>query len=107
MEVYSISQRDHGEKITSTLMGADGNPANLTGATVYFSVSAGEDYPRIVHGLATIIDAVGGRVSYTWQPLDTRRSGTYRGVWDVTYADGSQQSFPNDSYITVNILEDT
>jgi len=54
----------------------------------------------------TIIDAEDGAVEYQWQPGDTSKSGIYEAEWEVTYFDNSVETFPNDGYVEIEILED-
>lgn len=106
METFTVGQHDHGVPMKSSLVDGDGAPVNLSGASVHLAVSAGVGYPRIVDAQAVVEDAANGAVSYTWTSTDTQTPGNYIASWEVTFADGSLESFPNDSYITVNITPD-
>jgi uncharacterized protein YfaS (alpha-2-macroglobulin family) len=48
--------------------------------------------------LATIHDAPNGVVRYSWGTDDTDEAGRYRAEFEVTYADGSVETFPNDGF---------
>ncbi len=57
----------------------------------------------VIDSLADIIDPIGGVVAYQWQPSDTSVVGTFNAEFEVTYADGSIETFPNTGYETVEI----
>ena len=42
-------------------------------------------------------------MSFAWTAGTTGVSGLYLGDWQVTYQAGGIQTFPNDSYILINI----
>jgi hypothetical protein len=79
-------------------------PVNLTGAAVRFhmqdvtGVTADLDQP------AVIVNAAEGRVSYTFTAPQTATAGWYLGEWQVTFAGGAVQTFPNDSETLIAIL---
>jgi hypothetical protein len=56
-----------------------------------------------IKGEAVIDDRTANRVHYEWLALDTLHPGLYEAEWQVTYADGSVLTFPNDDYNTVEI----
>jgi hypothetical protein len=101
-----VKQGDAGSKITATLYGGDGQPANLTGATVRFLMRAPRGKAPKVNGVALVEDAAAGVVSYTWQAQDLDAPGTYYAEWEVTYATGAKQTFPSDRYLRVVVLDD-
>lgn len=105
MSTGYVKQGDAGSKITATLYGGDGQPANLTGATVRFLMRAPGGSLK-VNGTATLEDAAGGVVSYTWAAADLDTPGTYDAEWEVTYAGGAKQTFPSDRYLRIVVLDD-
>lgn len=78
-------------------------PVDLTGATVKFLMK--KDSTLKVNAVATLVDAAAGQVSYTWDTLDTDTSGTFNVEWEVSWG-VNKQTFPNDSYLTVTIIDD-
>jgi hypothetical protein len=85
------------------LVGRDG-PANLVGATVSMQVDGrdGQAFP------VTIIDAENGVVQVARGDLNVpNRSATrWRAEFEVTYAGGLTQTFPEDGYLTVTVWSD-
>lgn len=77
----------------------------LAGATVRFHMR-----PRTpgvgstVNGLCTIVDAAAGRVRYAWLPADVDTPGLHRAEFEVTFGDGTVETFPNDGWLDVEIL---
>ncbi len=66
--------------------------------------SADADLPK-VKDTCTVTDAVDGRVTYLWQAGDTDTSGTYNIEFEIEW--GTEiQTVPNDSYITIKIVDD-
>jgi len=45
-------------------------------------------------------------VRYNWIAADTDTIGSYQAEFEVTYADASIETFPNDGYIRVEIIDD-
>ena len=82
----------------------------LTGATVRFKMRA-----RRPRGGAVLIDAVAVVVTATgtptveysaWQPTDFDSANLFEGEFEVTYADGKVETFPNDGFIPIKATED-
>tara|TARA_Y100000356_G_scaffold128083_1_gene127614 strand:+ start:199 stop:417 length:219 start_codon:yes stop_codon:yes gene_type:complete len=55
---------------------------------------------------ATITNASGGAVSYTFSASDTNTAGLFQGEFQVTFSGGAIETFPNAEYISINILDD-
>ena len=103
---FYIKQNDTGPAMLATLQDANGNAINLTGASVRFHMrSVGGGNP-VVDAAATVVTAASGIVRYNWVAADTDTVGTYRAEFEVTYADASIETFPNDGYIVVQIIDD-
>lgn len=77
----------------------------LTGAAVTFTMTArGSSTPTVDGASANIVTATGTpTVSYDWQAGDTDNAGEYVAEFEVTYSDGSIETFPNDGYISIEI----
>ena len=103
---FYIKQNDTGPAMLATLQDANGNAINLTGASVRFHMrSVGGGNP-VVDAAATVVTAASGIVRYNWVAADTDTVGTYQAEFEVTYADASIETFPNDGYIVVQIIDD-
>ena len=46
-------------------------------------------------------DGSKGKVSYDWVPADTDTEGKYKAHWEVTYSDGTIQTFPTPGNNTI------
>lgn len=101
-----IKRNDTTNALQATLQDADGVAVNLTGATVKFKMRLASSRVTKVDASATIVTAASGIVKYTWQTGDTDTAGNYEGEFEVTYTDNTIQTFPNDSYIKIQIKED-
>ena len=55
---------------------------------------------------ATITYPSTGQVEYSWAAGDTDTSGVYDVEIQVTYSDGTVETFPNDGYHELRVLED-
>ena len=55
---------------------------------------------------ATVVDGGAGRVKYDFTATNTDTADTFESEFQVTYADGGIQSFPNDGHIDVVITDD-
>jgi len=47
-----------------------------------------------------------GRVRYAWQTGDTDTPGTFQGEFEVTYSTGEIETFPNDGFLAIEIIDD-
>lgn len=104
---YFVKRGDDSPAITSTLYDAAGDPVNLTGATVRFFMSKrGSDSTTVAGNGEIADDETTGVVSYEWQEGDTDDPGDYEAEWEVTFAGGAKQTFPNSGFVRVRILRD-
>jgi hypothetical protein len=82
---------------------------DLTTATsaVFNMVPEGGGAVKINRGSATIDSPpTNGQVTYAWGTADTNTVGTFNAEIEVLWADGKPETFPNDSYWTVEIVDD-
>ena len=107
---FFIKEGDTASIITSTLRDDDLAAVDIQGATVRFHLAPISGSGTPVLNAAAVNDQVGsgtdgskGKVSYAWVAGNTGFAGLYLGEWEVTYAGGKVQSFPNSSYILVRI----
>lgn len=104
MEFY-IKQNDTFPALRTTIVRA-GSAVDLTGASISFHMRDMYTKTLIIDDPATIVDAVNGVVEYEWVPADTAVAGLYEAEFEVTFANGKVMTFPHDSYIIVNIVDD-
>ena len=104
---FSIKQNDTAPSLVAILRDIRKRPRILTGATVVFHMRLQSDLTVKVNGSSvTITDASLGLVTYVWSASDTDTVGVYQGEFQVTYADSTVESFPNNDYIIITILDD-
>jgi len=54
----------------------------------------------------TIVTAGIGRVRYEWTATNTNTADEYEGEFQVTYANGKIQTFPNDGHLPIVVTDD-
>ena len=105
MTTFNIKRNDTSPIIRRILKDSAGAAIDFTGGTVRFHMNE-LDGTNVVDSAATANDASAGDVQYAWQAADTANVGLFNIEWEVTYADSSIETFPNDSHETVSIFED-
>lgn len=103
MATFYIKQNDTSPALGATLKDGDGNAVDLSGATVRFHMRARGATTAKVDAAATVTGASTGEVSYAWIAADTDTAGKFQAEFEVTYADTTVETFPNNGYITVDI----
>lgn len=107
MSDFTMKANDTLPSIAATLSREDDpQELNLTGATVHFVMRGSNAASAKLDKLATIVNAEAGQVRYDWAGGDTQVPGEYRAEWEVTFSDGSRQTFPTRTYHTISILAD-
>lgn len=97
---------DTAPAVRATLLDADNEPVNLTGATVRF-IMATKATPRVVavDDAAELGDGP-GKVVYQWVEGDTDTAGAYDVEFEVTFTDSTVQTFPTEGYLDCTIEDD-
>lgn len=106
---FYIKQHDTAPTIAGQITDQFGNAINLTGASVTFIMklaSLGNTGSPLVNAAAVITDAVNSKVSYSWLAADTATAGDYSAEWQVIYATGKKQTFPDPGYLLVRVTAD-
>jgi hypothetical protein len=103
MKVFHIKQNDTAPAIGSDLLDAAKNAVDLTGATVRFNMRSEGGELVVDNQIAVVTNAVAGAVRYDWQPEDTAIPGICYAEFEVTYANGNVETFPNSSNIKVRV----
>lgn len=102
---FTIKQGDTRSGIHATLLNAAKTSVDLTGASVKFNLVTANQTAHLSRA-AQVIDAIGGIVLFVFNVGETSEPGTYLGEFEVTYADGGVETFPNSGYIEVTIDKD-
>lgn len=103
---FYVKKNDTSPAMLATLQDASFAAIDITGASVRFHMRPIGATQVTVDAAATIVDALAGKVMYEWQAADTATIGAYQAEFEVTYADASIETFPNDAYIRVKIVDD-
>ena len=106
----TIKRGDTSPAIRERLVGADGTAPSLTGATVEFHMTHALTGVVVVNTASHVTveqnAAPDTIVSYAWQTADVADEGTYLYEWEVTYSDGSIETFPNTRHKVLKIASD-
>lgn len=79
----------------------------LTAASVVFNMRRLDGDEAITRAPAEVVPAAPlPTLRYNWQPDDTAEVGQYEAEFEVTYADGTIETFPNDDNIIVRVFRD-
>ena len=105
---FTIKQNDMKPDLIAFLKNSDKTPIDLTDAdeVVFTMVKNGASTPKINKVAAVLEDAINGEVHYNWQAGDTDTIGTYKGEFEIVWAEGITQTLPQDDYIKVIIKDD-
>lgn len=102
MSTFNIKRNDTSPALEYTLSPA----VDLTAALeVRFHMRLRGGVTKI-DAAATITTANPGVVQYNFAATDTDTSGIYEAEFEVTYADGTIETFPNSGYLSVSIKDD-
>lgn len=100
---FYVKQNDTSPSMLAELKDAEGNAVNLGGASVNFHMKPMGSRDVSISAAASVVSESRGVVRYDWQEGDTADVGAFQAEFQVTFADGSVETFPNDSYIRVQI----
>lgn len=106
-ETFYLKAGDTAPTLEATLTDANGDPIDVTNADVDFQMSEPRGGPVVIDAAMSKQDAANGVVAYSWTSGDTDSPGRYRAEIEVTYGDGSVETFPNDDYHTILIQRAT
>lgn len=108
---FTIKENDTGPPyqvtLTRTVAGVTSN-MDLTNATaVKFKMrkTGTVGIPK-VNAVMTYTDRANGGVQHAWAVGDTDTPGTFDLEFEVTWSDGTVQTIPNDSYLSVTVKGD-
>ena len=112
MATFSIKQFDRRPLFVAVLKDDFGEPTeaivDLTTATaaVFNMRESVSGTVKITRGSATISNPVGGEVTYAWGTADTNTAGEFQAEIEITWGDGKPETFPNNDYWTISIVDD-
>lgn len=105
--MFILKENNTSPILRATLKDVNKTVINLTGATVQFRMKEVGGTVLKVNTSASIVgSADNGVVQYVWTSSDTNQPGSFNAEFDVTYADGSKETFPNEEFLTVVIKPD-
>ena len=105
--VKVLKQGDTAPSVTAVLEDASGTPVDINGGFVRFLLVDAFTRLPLIEADANNDQVDGdttGNVSYDWVEGDTDTPGSYRGEFEVSFADLTIESFPNGGVIDVEIL---
>lgn len=100
-DVFYVKQGDTAPSITTTLIDPQGNPVDLTGATV--QLRGTQLGVTLLVNCDVEVPETDGRVTYDWQIGDLDEWGGYALEWIVAQG-GTVQTFPSDGYNWLEVL---
>lgn len=103
---FYIKQDDTTPSLRADLKNGNGDAVDLLDATVRFHMREIGSTNVVIDSDATVISEPGGTVQYDWVTGDTSDVGSYQVEFEVTYSNGGIETFPNNSYIRVEIISD-
>lgn len=96
-----------GDTSPSLLYAISPATTDLTGATVSFNMRLSGGATKVSRAAAVVVTATGTpTVRYDWKAADTDTAGFYEAEFEVTYAGGAVETFPNSDFIRVSITGD-
>lgn len=90
-----LKQNDTSPTLDAILTDADGNIVDVTGASVRFHMQKIGATTLKVDAAAIVVNGPAGHVRYTLQDGDTDTPGSYKAEYEVTFLDGSIETFKN------------
>ena len=101
-----MKRGDTAPPFLGTLTDAVGDPVNLSGASARLLVRETRTRAVKVDAACLIPSPLEGSIRYDWTAADTDRAGVYDLEVQVTYGDGSVETFPNGGWVRLQILAD-
>lgn len=99
-----IRQNDTVPPLLTVINDQNGNPLNLSGASVTFTMRSEQSTnPVKLLGSASITNASTGSVQFSWNTADTATPGLYAAEWHVTQSGGGTYTYPNNGYLSISV----
>lgn len=103
---FWMKQGDRLPVISATLRDAAGEAVDLTSADVRFIMVNAETGVVKVNAPASLVSGAAGTVKYEWGATDTDTVATYYYEWEVTDSSGRKYTFPNQSSLVLEVVDD-
>ena len=104
---FSIKQNDTLPTLRSTLKDVDDAVVSLAGATVRFHMRrVGSGTAEVDSADVVIRDGSAGKVRYNWATSDTASVGICEGESEVTFADSTIATIPNNGFFSITVTDD-
>jgi len=102
----TLKRGDTRNCIRAILKDADGTPVNIPECQEIRFLMAPLGRAAAINRPVYIPDKGSpGEVWHVWVPGDTDTAGIYQAEFRVEYMDGRKETFPNDGYISIQILD--
>lgn len=106
---FHIKQGDTSPAIKVQLSDENGTAIDITGYQEVSFHMADPDGSTVkvdddTSGGVSVTDASAGKVKYEWSAGDTDTAGVYQAEWEVTYGDGTIETFPNSGYTRILVV---
>ena len=102
--MFHLKRGNTSPSLRAILRDGAGAAVPLAGTTILFSMASQKGVPVITRRAAARDDAVDvGAVVVHWLGSDTNIVGVFNAEFEVTYADGRIETFPNDGYLMVKV----
>ena len=103
---FYIKQNDTSPALQATLKDSNDTAIDLSNSSVQFHMRKIGSTTAKIDRAATISDADNGTVYYSWQSGDTDTIGSFEAEFQVTFAGGEIETFPNNRYIQIEITNE-
>ena len=102
--VFELKKSNTSPDIKFRLEDGNGNPVPLpSGTQVQFRMD--QRGQSVIDAQGEVLDGSDGIVKYEWQDTSTL-NGTFNAEWEITFPDGETETFPNDDFIRVLVIDD-
>lgn len=104
---FYIKQNDTAPSIEAVLTDANGRTKSMAeAASVKFHMKSETGTILIEDGTGTVKTPAKGIVAYDWQAGDTSNTGIHNAEFEITYNNGTIETFPNTGYIRVIVKDE-
>lgn len=77
----------------------------LEGASVRFHMARADGTLK-VNSVGRVVSIADEQIEYLWSENDTTEAGNFKSEFEVTFSDGSVETFPNNRYLRVRIYRE-